>query len=142
MRRRDLIVPVRDRRKGKRYLTLKNVALAMLVCLLAFIAISIRSELGGRGPVDYGGHEVNLPPPPEPEPVEVVQEALSSMFVDEQIGEPLPPPPPLPPPTRVDTSVVHGGEIAIVGGPEGVTIVHQERRRPTLSGGFGRPRQN
>ena len=29
-------------------------------------------------------------------------------------------------------------DIAIVGGPEGVKIVQRERRKPVLSGGFGR----
>jgi len=31
------------------------------------------------------------------------------------------------------------GRVAIVGGPEGVTIVRQDRPRPMLRGGFGRP---
>jgi hypothetical protein len=30
------------------------------------------------------------------------------------------------------------GRVTIVGGPEGVTIVKQPRRRPQLRGGFGR----
>lgn len=141
MRRRDLIVPIHDRRKRKRYLTLKNAAIATFVCFIAFVAISIRSEMRGRGPVDYGGEKLSLPsPPPEPEPVEVVQEVPSSTFVDEQLGEPAPPPlpPPLPPPPRTEAAVPRGDSVAIVGGPEGVAIVRQEPRRPTLSGGFGR----
>ncbi len=140
MRRRDLIVPIHDRRKRKRYLTLKNAAIATFVCFIAFVAISIRSEMRGRGPVDYGGEKVSLPsPPPEPEPVEVVQEAPSSTFVEEQLGEPAPPSLPPPPPPRPEAGVTRGDSVAIVGGPEGVAIVRQERRHPTLSGGFGRP---
>ena len=148
MRKRDLIVPIHDRRKRKRYLTLKNVGIAMLVCFVAFVAISIRSEMRGRGPVDYGGHESKLPPPPEPKPVEVIDEAPVSTFVQQQLGEPMPPPDPIPvavepPPApaniSINASLTGGDDVAIVGGPEGVAVVQKERRRPALSGGFGRP---
>jgi len=37
-------------------------------------------------------------------------------------------------------SVTRGtGDVTIVGGTEGVTIVRSQRRKPVLSGGFGRP---
>jgi hypothetical protein len=39
----------------------------------------------------------------------------------------------------VTAAVVRGnGDVAIVGGTDGVTVVRKERRKPVLSGGFGR----
>ncbi|HEX2061178.1 MAG TPA: hypothetical protein VHK90_10590 [Thermoanaerobaculia bacterium] len=155
-RRRDLIVPIRDRRQRKRYLTLKNFRNAMIVLALLFVVITIRSELRGTGPGYYGRlYEKELPPPVEPrKPVEVVREE---------------PPPVVPEATHADPMLVesfereqwlrdHGegsvtaqttvglqpramtaeSRVAIVGGSDGVAIVQQARRKPVLSGGFGR----
>jgi len=152
-RRPDLIVPIRDRRQRKRYLTLKNFGKAMLVLTILFIAITIRSELRGRTAGDFGRlFQRELPPPVEAKPVEVVQEA----------------PPPVEDATHADPRLIDpaarsqwlqddaatatvapvvseasvrssASEVAIVGGPQGVTVVRREGRpKPVLSGGFGR----
>lgn len=151
--RPDLIVPIRDRRQRKRYLTLRNVRNVLLVCLVAFVAISIRSELRGTGPASYGRlYERELAPPPEPKPVEVVREA-SPAVPDQTVADPLllapaareqwlrgdTTNPALGALPRAEASVARGEtRVAIVGGPEGVSVVRQERRKPVLSGGFGR----
>jgi hypothetical protein len=158
MRRRhpDLIVPIRDRRQRKRYLTLKNFGIAMGVFVVLFIAITIRSEMRGNGPSNYGRLvERELPPVAhEQKPVEVVRET-PTVDVEQTHADPMLTAPmareqwlhaqtetaavPVPIAPRVAASVVSGEtEVAIVGGPEGVQIVQKERRRPTLSGGFGR----
>ena len=42
-------------------------------------------------------------------------------------------------PPRAAAAMATGAtDVVIVGGPEGVKIVQRERRKPTLSGGFGR----
>lgn len=154
-RRRDLIVPVRDRRQRKRYLTLKNFGWATLAFAIAFAAISIRSELRGTS-ADYGRlFERQIDVPVEQKPVEVVREEevpepvpdqthADPMLVEPMVraqwlyGDPLAPTP-VTPPARAEASVAAGQtRVAIVGGAEGVTVVQRERRRPVLSGGFGR----
>ena len=153
-RRPDLIVPIRDRRQRKRYLTLKNFGKAMLVLTILFIAITIRSEMRGRTPGEFGGlFRRELPPPVEPKPVEVVREAPPPVE-DSTHADPLLVAPaaraqwlqdeaatatvaPLP----AEAPSVHSSasEVAIVGGPAGVTVVRREGRpKPVLSGGFGR----
>src|SRR5919108_5009543 len=75
-RRPDLIVPIRDRRKRKRILTLKNFAIFVGVMLLAFVAISTYSEMRSIPSADFGRlFRRQLPPPPPPKPVEVIEEA-------------------------------------------------------------------
>jgi hypothetical protein len=155
-RKPDLIVPIRDRRQRKRYLTLKNVRNAMIVVVIVFAAITIRSELRGTSTADYGRLFERGIPTVEQKPVEIVHEAAppvetqsaDPMLVDamtreqwltgavdepvkiEEIG-------------TVDTArwrtegAVESG-LAIVGGPDGVEVVQKNRRRPVLSGGFGR----
>src|ERR1041384_7907759 len=51
--RPDLIVPIKDRRQRKRYLTLKNFGWFMLAAVVIFIGITIRSEMRGRSSGDY-----------------------------------------------------------------------------------------
>ena len=152
-RRPDLIVPIRDRRQHKRYLTLKNFGLFMLVCVVAFAAITIRSEMRDLRPGDYGrlfSREANVPieqkpievvheaPPPVPDathadPLLVEPASRAQWLQDETATTTIAPVP-------VTTADVRGtrGEIAIVGGREGITIVRTERKRPVLAGGFGR----
>jgi hypothetical protein len=135
-----------ERRQHIRIVTLRNFAWFTIVFLLVFAAISLRSELRGRHMHDYG----RLTPRQvvqekvEQQPVEVVNEGTPSapvqslappMTIAEQstIVTPAAAPTMQAPPVRGDARV------AIVGGPEGVSIVRQERPRPTLRGGFGRP---
>ena len=152
MTRPDLIVPIRDRRQHKRYLTLKNFAIAVGVAIGAFIAISIYSEVRRPAPNEYGrlAKREALAPPPAVKPAEVIQEAApidDQASADPTLIEPMarsqwlgqettsaaviqPEPAPVP-------AIRPGDDVVVVGGPEGVTIVKQKRRRPVLSGGFG-----
>jgi hypothetical protein len=136
-----------ERRQHIRIVTLRNFAWCTMVFLLVFAAISLRSELRGRHMHDYG----RLTPRQvvqekvEQQPVEVVSEAAPSapvqslapqMTIAEQstiVTTPTVAPAAMQAPVRGDARV------AIVGGPEGVSIVRQERPRPMLRGGFGRP---
>lgn len=152
-RRPDLIVPIRDRRQRKRILTLKNFGIFMAVLAVAFVAISIRSEMRGLTPNDYGRlFRSEVPPPVEPKPMETVQEApavTDQTHADPTLVEPMArsqwlvddttTTAPVEPQPVVSAAAVRGdGDVAIVGGTDGVTVVRRERRRPVLSGGFGR----
>jgi hypothetical protein len=153
-RRPDLIVPIRDRRQRKRYLTLKNFGWSMLALALLFLAITIRSELRGRTPGEFGRlFQREIATDLEQKPVEVVREAPAPVddatHPDPLLVEPAARaqwlqddtattgtlvPPPAPMPVRSSAS-----EVSIVGGPDGVTVVRKEARpKPVLSGGFGR----
>jgi hypothetical protein len=149
----DLIVPIRDRRRGRRYLTLKNLAIAAAVMVVSFVAISIRSEMRGSGPANYGRLvERQMPKVVEQKQLEVVHEA---QVVDQELTHADPmaiqpmireqylhaqtPAPAVDLPQRTEASLVSGEtDVAVVGGPEGVQVVQRERRRPLLKGGFGR----
>lgn len=153
-RRPDLIVPIRDRRQRKRYLTLKNFGWASLAAIIGFIGISLRSELRGPAPHGYGRlwqKEVEAAAV-EQKPMEVIHEAPPPVVDDATHADPML----IEPAARAQwleddttTTVVAApvntasvastsGDVAIVGGPEGVTVVRKERRKPVLSGGFGR----
>jgi hypothetical protein len=150
----DLIVPIRDRRQHKRYLTLKNFGYALIAAIVLFIGITISSEMRGNGPANYGRLvDRELPQVVEQKPVEVVNETPAidneQTHADPMLTAPMareqwlhaqtPAPVPVNVPSRVEAAVSSGETgVAVVGGPEGVKIVQKERRRPTLSGGFGR----
>lgn len=158
-RKPDLIVPVRDRRQRKRFLTLKNSRNAAVVALVVFVGISIRSELRKPDPSYYSPLYQRVLPNVEQKkaPMEVVTEkpqpvpdanhadpTLVGPMVREQwlhgddsaatTATMLPAGA-----TRAEAAVAMGEtRVAIVGGTEGVAVVQQTRRKPTLSGGFGR----
>lgn len=162
-RKRDLIVPIHDRRKGKRYLTLKNFGVATVAFAVLFAGVHILSELRGTS-ADYGrlmSRELTSDPIPT-KPVEVVTEAPAPVpdatHADPLLVEPMArgqwlesdpqgalttTAEPLAsngmPMQRAEASVATGDtRIAIVGGIEGVNVVKRERTKPVLSGGFGR----
>ena len=146
----NLNVPIHDRRRRRRILTLKNFGIFLAVLAIAFIAITIRSEMRGLTPGDYGRlFRSEVPPPVAPKPMEVVREEpppddthadptliqpmeRSQWLVDDATA------------TTTVTPVVSAAtmrgeaDVAIVGGTDGVTVVKREKRRPVLSGGFGR----
>lgn len=150
-RRRDLIVPIRDRRQRRRILTLKNFGWATLAGGLIFIGISIRSEMRGPTPHGYGGlFDRTVDTEVVRKPVDVVREAepvAAANAADPMLVAPV---------ARAQwmegevvatatvapvttAAVTRGsGDVAIVGGPEGLTVVRKERRKPVLTGGFGR----
>ena len=154
-RRPDLIVPIHDRRQRKRFLTLRNFLIVTVVCLVAFVVISTRSELRGLRPGEYGGLLRREIPQVEQKPMEVVHEeppavgdathadpmlvqpaARAQWLEDESATAEVVPMTSAP----VTTASITSGDadVAIVGGPDGVTVARKEKRRPVLSGGFGR----
>lgn len=139
--RPDLIVPIRDRRQRRRYLTVKNFVIVMLVLFVTFVAIETYSEIRSIPAGDYGRlFRRKVPPPPPPKPMEVVSEApvrdhtqavlvdtaARSQWIEQDLA-----------PVRVEP-LRSDQDVAIVGTADGVTVVRRERRRPELSGGFGR----
>jgi len=150
--RTDLIVPIRDRRQGKRYLTLKNFGYAVLAAVVIFVGISIRSEMRGTGPANYGRLVDREMPKVEQKSMEVVRETptvdTEQTHADPMLIEPMAreqwlhdqaAAPVVDVPPRAAASMATGAtDVVIVGGPEGVKIVQRERRKPTLTGGFGR----
>jgi hypothetical protein len=153
-RRPELIVPIRDRRQRKRYLTLKNFGVATAAAVVLFIAITIRSEMRGTEPSSFGRLMTREMPAVEQKNVEVVREApaitneathadptLVGPMVREQWlrSDAAAPPVIVNVPPRTEAALASGEtDVAIVGGPEGVAVVKQPRRRQTLGGGFGR----
>lgn len=162
--RRDLIVPIRDRRQSRRYLTTRNVLATLGIAVLAFAGITIYSER--QTPTDsYGrilGQQVKVEAPAPPPPVAVVTEgsvpdqtAADPMLVSagarEQIlgvnpspaaAAPAPAPAYAPEPAPIaPASVSAAGDgdharVAIVGGADGVKLVQQGDQRPLLGGGI------
>jgi hypothetical protein len=154
-RRPDLIVPIRDRRQRKRYLTLKNFGIVVLVLVVAFVAISTRSEMRSLKPGDYGRlFRREVPSPIEPKPMEVVREEpppvgdqthAAPMLVEPMdrahwlsVDTTRDPPTTAVAPVVSAASLRGEADVVIVGGAEGVAVVKREKRRPVLSGGFGR----
>lgn len=157
--RRDSIVQP-ERRSRTRVLTLKNFAIFLGVVIVIFIGISIRSEMRGRGATGYGrlvnnGLQEEVPVKPrevviEAPPIDDRQSAdpmLTSAAAREQYlrGEQKPAvvPAPLPPPATASAMppVRRGdGDVTIVGGAEGVTVVKTDSAsQPKLSGGIFKP---
>ena len=152
-RRPDLIVPIRDRRQRKRYLTLKNFGKVMLALTILFIVITIRSEMRGLTPGEFGRlFQREIAVDVEQKPVEVVREAplpvddathadpllvapaARAQWLQDDATTTAVAPVAVPPSVRSSAS-----EVAVVGGPEGVAVVRREGRpKPVLSGGFGR----
>lgn len=160
-RKPDLIVPIRDRRQGKRYLTLKNFRNAMIAFGVLFAAVHVSSELRGTK-ADFGRlMERELPEPIVTKPVDVVREQppavadathpdpllvepmVRGQWLEGDFGSPQStqtvPPGTTFPMDRAEAAVATGEtRVAIVGGSDGVKVVQQERRKPILAGGFGR----
>ena len=153
----DLIVPVRDRRQHKRYLTLKNFGKVMLVLTVVFVAITIRSEMRGRTPGEFGRLFQREVAVVDQKPVEVVTEAPAPVpdatHADPMLIEPAARAQWLQDDTATTATLVSvptvvsvpatvrssASEVAIVGGPEGVAVMRKEARpKPVLTGGFGR----
>lgn len=157
-RRPDLIVPIRDRRQHKRYLTLKNVRNVSIVLLAVFLIITIHGEMSGLKPGEHGRiFRKELPEPPAAaQPVEVVREEAPPVVPDADSADPtlmepmaraqwLEAQPEEPAATvaaitapTLRAPVQGDARIAIVGGAEGISVVKESRKRPVLTGGFGR----
>ena len=157
--RPDLIVPIRDRRRRKRVLTLKNFGYAAIAIVVVFAALTIQSDLRHTKGDGYGrllGKQVSGQPDVVPQKVDIVREAP---IPDQTSADPLLIAPAareqylginssnMPQPQPVVSSSVMTpqpvptaqGAVQIVGGPGGVTITKgQPTPRPTLSGGIFR----
>lgn len=152
--RPDLIVPIRDRRQRKRYLTLKNFGYALIAAAVLFLAITIRSEMRGTGTTSYGRLVERGMPKVEQKPHEVISEApivdqeqthadpmLTQAAARERYlqAQTTAAPVVVAVPPRAAAAITTGEtDVVIVGGPEGVKVVQRERRKPTLTGGFGK----
>jgi len=154
----DLIVPIRDRRRRKRVLTLKNFRNFALGIAVLLLAVTIQSDLRHLKPGQYGRlFSKQVPSQPEiaPRKIEVVREAppvpdqtaadpllLASAAREQYLG--VNTPPALPNVEPALSRFAPAGEpaprdVAIVSGPNGVTIVRGEaKRQPALSGGIFR----
>jgi|SRR5687768_12253159 len=156
--RPDLIVPIKDRRQSRRYLTLRNAAITFAVLVMLFLGITIRSEMEPRSAETTFGRLLDREMPNvEPKPMEVVKEA-GAPIDDHSAPDPMLVAPAareqwLHDSSNVAASTIEpvsaqpitlGGrtgaesKVAIVGGPEGVAVVEQKRKQPLLTGGFGR----
>jgi hypothetical protein len=143
-----------ERRQHRRIITVRNCSIVFAVSVLAFLGITIRSEMRGSKTQSYGRlYETQVVAEVKQKPVEVVREAPAPVpdqsHADPMLVEPLsreqwlhdnPQPPTYN--TAAAAQVVGTSEgdsrVTIVGGPEGVTVVRETRRKPVLSGGFGR----
>jgi len=151
--RPELIVPIRDRRRRKRVLTLKNFRNFALGIAVLLLAVTIQSDLRHLKPGQYGrlfGKQVPSQPEIAPRKIEVVREAppvpdqtaadpllLASAAREQYLGVNTPPAPPTVAPAGEPAPREAG--VAIVSGPNGVTIVRGEgKRQPALSGGIFR----
>ncbi len=140
-------------------MTLKNFGIFLAVLAVVFVAISIRSEMRGLNPNGYGRlFNSEVPPAVEAKPMEVVSEAdpsaVDSTVADQTHADPMllqpmaraqwlddadtTATPAAVVPVVTAASVRGDGDVAIVNGTDGVTVVRKERRKPVLAGGFGR----
>ena len=143
--RPDLIVPVRDRRKRRRILTLKNFRKAILVIAIFFLGVTIQSDLR-HGPADEYGRlfrkqvsgQVTVAPKNHPvvreAPIEDQTSADALLVSAAARGQYLVDP--------ALSRIAPAGEPAlrVVGDPNGITIVRGKTgpQHPTLSGGIFR----
>lgn len=155
-RNRDLIVPIHDRRRRRRILTLKNFGIAVVAGTVTFAVITIRSEMRDPDQGSFGQLYDGQIPAVEPKAEPVVTEA--SAVPEQTHADPMLVAPAVRAQwlveegsTTVATSTVATGNtraeaavatgetrVAIVGGSDGVAVVKRTRREPELSGGFGR----
>lgn len=159
-RKPELIVPVRDRRQRRRILTLKNFLNAAVVLIALFAVVTIYAKF--RTPKtadDYGRLYKGQIKTPDvtPKQPEIVQEAgpiadadgadptlLSAAARAQYLGTDWNVPAQT---TTVTTAsaltpaVQKDERVTIVGGTDGVSIVKENRERPVLGGGFGKPPQ-
>ena len=158
--RPDLIVPVRDRRQGRRVLTTKTVLGSLLVATAIFAAVTVRSEMRGKVGDDYGrlfgkqvGNHEDLAKPvydvvkeapvndqTAADPMLTAGAAREQLLIDSTSTATTTSATIAPVETPISmatTAPIGTGEgVTIVGGADGVTIVKGTQKRPTLSGGI------
>jgi hypothetical protein len=155
-RRSDLIIPIRDRRQRRRILTLKNFYKAAIVAIVLFAGLTIYFDVRQpRSNSDYGrlfGKQVSgqVPQVTKP-PVDVVKEApvpdqtaadpllVAAQAREQYLGNPTLTPTPVVSNVITTPPATNSDGTAVVGGPNGVTIVKgKTNTKPTLQGGIFR----
>jgi len=156
----DLIVPIRDRRRGKRILTLKNVRNAALITIGLIVAFFVVAEIRQpKSKDDYGrlfGQQVAVPAPEVKPTQQIVTEGpipdqdhadptLLSAAAREQYlgvtpGAPLAPTSTVEPPVQPPATLANSKHVAIVGDANGVAISTSTQPRETLGGGIFKPK--
>ena len=146
MRQRPiLIVPIRDRRKRRRILTLKNFRWVLIAFVSFFLGVTIQSDLRHPSGSDYGrlfGKQVSSQLVITPKNSDVVTEKpiedqtaadpllLSAAAREQYLGVTARAP-------ELAPALPSGANV--VSGPNGVTIVRgKTEEHPTLSGGIFR----
>lgn len=163
--RPDLVVPVRDRRQRKRYLTLKNLRNALIVLVVIAAGLTAWSAFHGKKTDGYGRlvatqvgttdtiarkapptivQEAPINDQTAVDPLLVTANARAQILggTSSQLPEPVPQTSTgvgvMPPSLRSNPG--HG--VSIVGGAEGVTLVRPGAKpveKPLLQGGVFRP---
>ncbi|HKB79718.1 MAG TPA: hypothetical protein VKH35_08385 [Thermoanaerobaculia bacterium] len=140
--RPDLIVPIRDRRRRRRIITLKNLGRFAIAVAILFLALTFQGEFH-RSNADGYGRLFNRQVPvrtalPAPRPAVIVEQpvrdetAADPLLIEPAAREQYLGSPELEPQPRA-------AEGAAVDGPNGITIVRNpQRSRPLLSGGIFR----
>ncbi|HEX7419109.1 MAG TPA: hypothetical protein VF505_04445 [Thermoanaerobaculia bacterium] len=153
----DVVVPVRDRRQRRRILTLKNFWKVALVVVAIFVGITIEANLRHPKTTDYGRlyrnrvaqtatvsrkqeivTEGQINDATAADPTLIGAQARAQILTGEA-DNPLTqtaPATPVPPPPMIGHD--NAGRLVVVGGPEGVTLVQQNKAKPVLGGGFGK----
>ena len=146
-----------ERRRRARVLTLKNLAYLAAAVLVVFIVISVSSEFrdttSGRYGRLYGKEAAKTVPLAQQQ--EVVSEAPAATVTEQDFADPtliqaqrragylgtepvqMQAETSLVPVAPAPVKVVPGKDLAITGGPEGLTVESNPKRKPVLSGGFG-----
>ena len=157
----ELIVPIRDRRRRKRILTLKNAQRAGIATLVLVLALTVVSEIRDRRPIDGYGRlldkQVSVPAPQVQKTPQIVTEGpiadqehadpmlLSAAAREQYLGVtpttasvvPMATPEPVAP-----APVATQGHVTLVGDANGVTIVKSETpQRGQLGGGIFKQQQ-
>lgn len=153
---RDPGVPLVERRRRRRIVTLRNFGAFLLIALLVLAMVNIRSEMRDTTGGDYGrlyGRGIDsvtgVAPRAAGEAGGEIEDAVSpdpfsldAARREQYLGATRLSPVPLVDPQPAATAYVpppSGSNVRIVGGPEGVAVVKEERRpAPPLGGGFGR----
>lgn len=159
----DLIVPIRDRRHGKRILTLKNIRNAALITVgLVVIVLAVAEIRQPKTTEEYGrlfGQQVAVPAPEVKPAQQIVTEgsipdqdhADPTLLVpaarEQYLGVnpntaalvvPTATVEPVAPPVAV-TTLTNAQHVTIVGDANGVAISTSTQKRETLGGGIFKP---
>ena len=148
-----------ERRQRKRFLTLRNLRYALLALVVILAGLTIRSEMRDSTGEDFGRlYQGELKKAPVTEPVVVTEReltpvneaasadpfSLEAAAREQYLGRASLTPEPVIEPSgdmiglAAPVTPATTARVRIVGGPDGVSLVQDERRAPVLAGGFGR----